>query len=676
MFKTFKVEVKNQLDRKIKVVRSDRGGEYYGRHTDVGQAPRSFFDFCEDHGIINQYTMPSTPQHNGVAERRNRTLMNMVHSMLANSNLPEFLWTEALKMAVHILNIPKLSYTPQSRKLDLKTISCFFIGYPERSKGYRFYYPSHSTIIVETRHTKFLENANNGGRGLFRRIELQEARDEIPIIHGAKPVGCKWVYKTKLDPNGNVERYKAHLVAKGYTQKEGVDYKETFSPISRKDSLRIVMVLVAHFDLELHQVDVKTAFLNGDLHEDVYMAQPQGFKSKGQEHLVCKLKKSIYGLKEASRQWYLKFDEVMKKHNFIKNQVDKYVYLKMSGSNFIIFVLYVDDILLASNNIDLLHESKRFLSRNFDMKDLGEASFQSNPGLLHWKAAKKVLRYLQGTKEYKLTYTRSKNLKVIGYSDSDFAKCKDTSRSTSRYIFKLSGGPISWKSHKQVLTTTSTTMAEYAIKDYYDNNAAVSFSNSNSSNGAGLYLDTKYLFVRERVEEQRISIEHIRTHEMLVDPLTKVIEARYFNNCRFTEFGEQYYELVEKGGYYNLVGTDIGYRQLRRRAGTIIYHPSDPNRIYISLRGDYFYMAILPKIWGNICEVARGEFPFEGEEDQLPEQRHKRSEFGCNQLLRSKRYANAALGIHTVGNASQTLDQDYTNESQKEPARVAIFQPV
>lgn len=414
------------------------------------------------------------------------------------------------------------------------------------------------------------------------------------------------------------------------------------------------MALVAHFDLELHQMDVKTAFLNGDLHEDVFMAQPQGFKSKGQEHLVCKLKKSIYGLKQASRQWYLKFDEVMKKHNFIKNLVDQCVYLKMSGSNFIILVLYVDDILLASNNIDLLHESKRFLSRNFDMKDLGEASyvigieihrdrangtlglsqkayiervlnrfnmqhcsptvapvikgdvfgshqcpkteveheemkripyasvvgsltyaqvctrpdiaficgmlgrFQSNPGLHHWKAAKKVLRYLQGTKEYKLTYTRSDNLEVIGYSDSDFAKCKDSSRSTLGYIFMLSGGPISWKSQKQVLTTTSTMMAEYVsvynatchamllrnlitglkivnsisrpLKIYCDNSAAVSFSNSNSSTGAGLYLDTKYLFVRERVEEQRICIEHIRTHEMLADPLTKGLPPKVFQD--------------------------------------------------------------------------------------------------------------------------------------------------
>ena len=99
---------------------------------------------------------------------------------------------------------------------------------------------------------------------------------------------------------GNIERYKTRLVAKGFTQKEGIDYKETFSPVSKKDSLRIIMTLVAHFDLELQKMDVKTAFLNGNLEEEVYMKQPEGFSCSSGEHLVCKLKKSIYGLKQAS----------------------------------------------------------------------------------------------------------------------------------------------------------------------------------------------------------------------------------------------------------------------------------------------------------------------------------------------------------------------------------------
>ena len=108
-----------------------------------------------------------------------------------------------------------------------------------------------------------------------------------------KAIGYKWVYKTKRDSLGNIERYKTRLVAKGFTQKEGIDYTDTFSPVSNKDSLRIILALVAHFNLELQQMDVKMTFLNGDLEEKVYMKQPEGFFSREGEHLVCKLKKSI-----------------------------------------------------------------------------------------------------------------------------------------------------------------------------------------------------------------------------------------------------------------------------------------------------------------------------------------------------------------------------------------------
>lgn len=125
--------------------------------------------------------------------------------------------------------------------------------------------------------------------------------DLVKLPKGAKAIGCKWVYKTKKDSLGNIERYKARLVAKGFTQKEGIDYNETFSPVSKKDSFRIIMALVAHFNLELHQIDVKKAFLNGVLEKEVYVKQPEGFFSSEGENLVCKLKKSIYGLKQASR---------------------------------------------------------------------------------------------------------------------------------------------------------------------------------------------------------------------------------------------------------------------------------------------------------------------------------------------------------------------------------------
>ncbi|KAL6329388.1 hypothetical protein AAG906_017702 [Vitis piasezkii] len=292
----------------------------------------------------------------------------------------------------------------------------------------------------------------------------------------AKSIGCKWVFKTKKDSLGNIERYKAKLVAKGFTQKERIDYMETFSPVSKKDSLRIILALVAHFDLELQPIDVKTTFLNRELEEEVYMKQPEGFPSS---------------------------DE---------NFMDQCIYLKVSGSRVCFLVLYVNDILLATNDKGLLQEVKQFLSKNFDMKDMGEASYvigikihrdrfqgcslsvspimednrfnlnqcpkndlereqmknipyafvvgslmyaqvctrldiaivvgmlgryRSNPGLDHWKAAKKVMRYLQGTKDYKLMYRRTSNLEVVGYSDSDFAGCVDSRKSTFGSIFIL-----------------------------------------------------------------------------------------------------------------------------------------------------------------------------------------------------------------------------------------------
>ena len=160
------------------------------------------------------------------------------------------------------------------------------------------------------------------------------------MSNGVKANGCKWVFKKKKkDSLGNIERHKTRLVAKGFTQREGIDYTETFSPVSKKDSLQILMELVAHFDFDLHQMDVKTTFLNGNLEEEVYMKQTEGFSPSEGEHLVCKLNKSIYGLKQASRQWYLKFHEVITSFGFKENIMDQCMYQKVSGSK-IVFLCY------------------------------------------------------------------------------------------------------------------------------------------------------------------------------------------------------------------------------------------------------------------------------------------------------------------------------------------------
>jgi hypothetical protein len=453
---------------------------------------------------------------------------------------------------------------------------------------------------------------------------------------------------------GNIERFKARLVAKGFTQREGIDFNETFSPVSAKDSFRIIMALVAHYDLELHQMDVKTAFLNGDLNEEVYMRQPEGFHIGNDENLVCKLKRSIYGLKQASRQWYLKFDDVVTSLGFEENKVDQCIYLKVSGSKYIFLVLYVDDILLASNDLGILFETKQTLTKYFDMKDLGEASFvlgieihrdrsrhtlglsqkayinrvlerfsmqncrpcefpvvkgdkfsndqcpkneveqaemidrpfasalgslmyaqvctrpdiayvvgvlgryQSNPGNDHWKAAKKVMRYLQGTKEYMLTYKRVDNLEIEGYTDSDLGGCPDDRKSTSGYIFMLAGGAISWKSKKQTIVASSTMQAEFIacyaaathaawlrnlvtglrivdsisrpMRIFCDNSAAVFHTKNNKTSSGSKHLELKYLTVRDLVKDDTIVVEHIDTNSMLADPLTKGLRPIVFKS--------------------------------------------------------------------------------------------------------------------------------------------------
>ncbi|RVW79242.1 Retrovirus-related Pol polyprotein from transposon TNT 1-94 [Vitis vinifera] len=563
-FKVFKAEVEKQYGKQIKIVRSNRGGEYYGRYLEYGQSLGPFAKFLQEHGIVAQYTMSGSPDQNGVAERRNRTLLDMVRS-----------WKPSLRhIRVWGCSSEVRIYNPQEKKLDPRTISGYFIGYAEKSKGYRFYCPSYSTRIVESRNAKFLEydlvsesdqfrnivsdidhtesqpstssdrlfivhNTPQVQTGVERTIdevqpviEVPQVVDNIPIDqvdqelpntseqqvephtssedigatlrrsartkrsaipsdyvvylqesdynigaendpesfsqamsckeselwynamkdemssmkcndvwdlvklpNGAKTIGCKWVFKTKKDSLGNIERYKARLVAKGFTQNEGIDYTETFSPVSKKDSLRIILALVAHFDLELQQMDVKTAFLNGELEEEVYMKQPEGFLSS-----------------------------------------------------------------------DGLHRP----DIAFSVGILGR--YQSNP-------------------------------------DSDFAGCVDSRESTSGYIFILAGGAISWRSVKQTMTATSTMEVEFIscfeatshgvwlksfisglrvmdsisrpLSIYCDNSAAVFMAKNNKSGSRSKHIDIKYLAIRERVKEKKVVIEHISTELMIADPLTK-----------------------------------------------------------------------------------------------------------------------------------------------------------
>ncbi|CAA7021408.1 unnamed protein product [Microthlaspi erraticum] len=169
----------------------------------------------------------------------------------------------------------------------------------------------------------------------------------VDLPDGVKAIECKWVFKKKIDMDGNIQIYKARLVAKGYKQIHGVDYDETYSPVAMLKSIRILLATAAYYDYEIWQMDVKTAFLNGKLEEDVYMIQPEGFTSPENAGKVCKLQRAIYGLKQASRSWNLRFDEAIKEFDFIRNEEEPCVYKKTSGSTVAFLVLYVDDILIV-----------------------------------------------------------------------------------------------------------------------------------------------------------------------------------------------------------------------------------------------------------------------------------------------------------------------------------------
>ncbi|KAK8975285.1 hypothetical protein V6N11_046782 [Hibiscus sabdariffa] len=481
-FKEFKNEVHNQHGKSIKALQSDRGGEYLSQ---------DFDELLKECGIVSQLTPPGTPQWNGVSERRNRTLLDMVRSMMSHADLPTSFWGYALETAAFTLNrVPSKSVqkTPHemwtgrhpnmsfmkiwgckgyvkhqiSTKLEPKSEKCTFVGYPKETKGYYFY---NENKVFVARTGLFLEKEFLTNSGKRRSIELNEVQQQViePEVEdisqaveenptdletqplrrstrerheperygflvtthgdvilvdqdepktyqeaaaspdsekwleamrsemdsmsenqvwtlveppeGIKPIGCKWVFKKKTDIDGNVQTYKGRLVAKGLRQIHGVDYDETLSPVAMFKPIRILLAVAAFHDYEIWQMDVKTAFLNGKHEEDVYMTQPEGFVTPKNAGKVCKLQRSIYGLKQASRSWNLRFNEAIQEFGFIRNEDEPCVYKKFSGSIVSFLILYVDDILIIGNDIPTLQSIKTWLSSCFSMKDLGEAAY-------------------------------------------------------------------------------------------------------------------------------------------------------------------------------------------------------------------------------------------------------------------------------------------------------------
>lgn len=196
----------------------------------------------------------------------------------------------------------------------------------------------------------------------------------VPLPKGKKSIVCKWVFPKKDDQAvKNGVRFKARLVAKGYAQTEGIDYNEVFSPVVKHSSICILLALVAQYNLELAQLDVKMSFLHGDLEEEIFMSHLDGFKEAGKETMVCHLKKSLYGLKQSPHQWYKHFDRFMIDQTYTCSHFDHCVYFrKLADGSFIYLLLYVDMLIACKSKVKI-NRLKAQLSHEFEMKDLGEA---------------------------------------------------------------------------------------------------------------------------------------------------------------------------------------------------------------------------------------------------------------------------------------------------------------
>lgn len=513
VFETFKkwlVMVERQLELKLQVLRSDNGGEYVSSEMNR---------FLEERGILHQKTAPYNPHQNGVAERLNRTLGDLIRSMLHHKQLPNVFWAEALMVAAYIRNRvtsrgisslttpfellfgqkPNLSHIrvfgcrcwitnrgSNLSKLDARATEAILIGYARGSKGYKLWDPVRRSVIV-SRDVRFDEDSSHdqhssntdlydnpgelnmenlldkseepicnkkaekidennspipsassahdmaidqttdepvavrrssrqrqqttswwrGNQALISTLQsepktyteavrssdqeqwkfameqeiasldLHKTWKLVPRPQNENVVGCKWIYKVKEEQRegGSLgTRFKARLVAKGYSQVEGVDYSETFAPVVKFTSIRIILAMVATFDLHLHQMDVVTAFLYGKLQEDVYMEQPEGFISDENQDKVCHLSKALYGLKQAPREWNKVIDKFFSEElGMTRNTADACVYMKRENGHVTLVALYVDDLLIASSNMNVLLDTKHKLQTSFKMKDLGES---------------------------------------------------------------------------------------------------------------------------------------------------------------------------------------------------------------------------------------------------------------------------------------------------------------
>ena len=483
----------------------------------------------------------------------------------------------------------------------------------------------------------------------FESLMKNKTWELVPRPSDQKVIGCRWVYKIKRGIDGSIGRYKSRLVAQGYSQTEGIDYDEVFAPVAHAATIRTLLSFANSNDLEIHQLDVKTAFLHGVLDCDLYMEQPEGYEDKEHPDYVCKLNKCLYGLKQSAKCWNELLDRHFIENGYTKADADGCLYIKVASGSFVIMGVYVDDFIPVSNNVELMKAEKAALAEKFELVDNGNidyflkmaitrdrpnrtlmisqpnyvetilakfgmleckpvatpmdanaifdklsdgdersdrttyqqaigcliylatrtrpdiaasvgilSKFMADPGPAHWSGVKRILRYLQGTRNYGLVFVGGEQDALLGYSDSDWAGDIITRRSTSGYVFQLGQSTISWCSKKQQTVAKSSTEAEYvalsiAVQEVIwlrrllsdlcvdvsaatvmmeDNQGAIDLSKNPKHHGRTKHIDVSYHFTRERIATKEIKLKYVPSTENLADVMTKPLPRVPFEKFR------------------------------------------------------------------------------------------------------------------------------------------------
>ncbi|GKV19030.1 hypothetical protein SLEP1_g29330 [Rubroshorea leprosula] len=379
-------------------------------------------------------------------------------------------------------------------------------------------------------------------------IEKNKTWSLCPKLEGKNVIGVKWVFRTKLNLDGSVNKYKARLVVKGYAQQQGVDFSETFAPVTMHDTIKLLFAISAQNGWKVYHMDVKFAFLNGFLEEEIYVDQPKGFLVHGSENMVYKLHKALYGLKQAPRAWYSSIDAYLMQQGFRRSENEATLYVKDTNGDVQLLVsLYVDDFLITGSDVQAM-EHFMLVMKEFDMSDLREMSYflsleikqcgngiflsqqkyardmmkkfnmgysnpistplvlnckmskndgsayvdaswyrsiigsllyltatrldimfvasllsryMSSPTQVQLSVAKGVLRYVNGTVDYGIWFSKNDYGCLSRYLDSDWVGSIDDDRNTSGYLFKFGLGVFCWNSCKQEVVAQSPAKAEY-----------------------------------------------------------------------------------------------------------------------------------------------------------------------------------------------------------------------